>query len=149
MPMFCGVNGAKHKISKLFTGIDGAKKSIKEMWAGNAGAKRKIFSSEITISWANIDGNRRLVTSLYNNNILLYMYGYGYPSSETVKAEDGTFTVSISNSTERSISVTLNGTVVQFGGKGTTLYTYQITTKSLSVTSYYDDSEFSVHIVEV
>lgn len=67
MPMYCGINGAKRKISKLFTGIGGAKKSVKEMWAGENGAKKKIFSSFsydpildnndwVTISRASSDG---------------------------------------------------------------------------------------------
>ena len=49
MPMYCGVSGAKRKISKLFTGIGGAKKEITEMWAGENGAKKKIFSSGLPI----------------------------------------------------------------------------------------------------
>ena len=45
MPMFCGIDGAKQKLSKLYGGVDGAVKPMKEFWAGVDGAKRKIFSS--------------------------------------------------------------------------------------------------------
>ena len=50
MPTFCGIAGAKHKLSKLYCGVDGAVKPMKEFWAGYNGAKNKVFSSYRPIS---------------------------------------------------------------------------------------------------
>lgn len=49
MTMFCGIDGAKRKLTSFPVGIDGATKHVKELWAGIDGAKRKIFSSGIQL----------------------------------------------------------------------------------------------------
>lgn len=46
MPMYCGVDGAKRKITKLLIGENGAKRYLNEMWAGVDGVERKIYSSK-------------------------------------------------------------------------------------------------------
>lgn len=43
MPLYCGVNGVKHKIKGLYTGIGGVKKELTEMWAAENGVKKLVY----------------------------------------------------------------------------------------------------------
>ena len=45
MPIFCGIEGVKHKISGLHTGVDGVKHEMTEMWAAENGVKKKIYQA--------------------------------------------------------------------------------------------------------
>lgn len=49
MPLYCGVDGAKRKITKLPVGENGVKRYLSEKFAGIDGAMRKIFSASIPI----------------------------------------------------------------------------------------------------
>lgn len=45
MPLYCGVNGVKHKIKGLYTGIGGVKKELTEMWAAENGVKKLVYQA--------------------------------------------------------------------------------------------------------
>lgn len=45
MPLYCGVNGVKHKIKGLYTGVGGVKKELTEMWAAENGVKKLVYQA--------------------------------------------------------------------------------------------------------
>ena len=43
MPMYCGVDGVKHKIASLYTGVGGVKKELAKMWSSDGGVKKLVY----------------------------------------------------------------------------------------------------------
>lgn len=46
MPLYCGIDGVKRKITGMYTGINGVKRKITEMWAAESGVKKLVYQYE-------------------------------------------------------------------------------------------------------
>lgn len=89
MPLYCGVNGVKHKITGLYTGMGGVKKEVTELWAGNAGVKKLVYSLGMPIGELPVGSIVKLKENDVSVNYIIV--NQGKPSSAYDNSCNGTW----------------------------------------------------------
>lgn len=78
MPLYCGIDGVKRKITGMYTGINGVKRKITEMWAAESGVKKLVYQYEKLLKDISVGSTIKLIED--GKSVDFYVAKHNYES---------------------------------------------------------------------